>query len=70
MAFVLDDIFLPATLSAPPMTDDEFASFCTDHLELFFEMTAEGELIVMPPNDSIADLRNTQILFQLELWSR
>ena len=31
------------------MTDEEFAQFCAEHPDLFFEMTAEGELIVMPP---------------------
>jgi hypothetical protein len=48
MAFVLDDKFLPATLTAPPMTDEEFAAFCAEHPELFFEMSSEGELIVCP----------------------
>lgn len=49
MAFVLEDAFLPATLTVDPMTDDEFAEFCAEHPDLFFEMTGEGELIVMPP---------------------
>jgi hypothetical protein len=43
MAFVLDDAFLPATLTAHPMTDDEFAAFCAEHPDLFFEMTADGK---------------------------
>jgi len=34
MAFVIDDAFLPATLSAQPMTDKEFA-FCAEHPDLF-----------------------------------
>lgn len=70
MAFVLDDTFLPATLTAPPMTDDEFASFCAEHSELFFEMTAEGELVVMPPTHSLTGTRNTRILAQLAVWAQ
>jgi hypothetical protein len=31
MAFVIDDAFLPATLTAPPMTDEEFAEFRAEH---------------------------------------
>ncbi len=49
MEFILDEAFLPAILTAPPMTDEQFAQFCSDHPDLFFEMSAEGELIVMPP---------------------
>ena len=52
MGFVIDDAFLPATLTAQPMTDEEFAEFCAEHPDLFFEMTADGELIVMPPTYS------------------
>lgn len=69
MAFVLTDTFLPATLNAPPMTDDEFASFCAEHPDLFFEMTAGGELVVSAPTFSLTGMRNTEMLFQLEQWS-
>src|SRR5580698_6287147 len=70
MAFVIDDAFLPATLTAHPMTDEEFAAFCAEHPDLFFEMTAEGELIVMPPTYSYTGARNNWISSQLGIWSR
>jgi hypothetical protein len=69
MAFVIDDAFLPATLSAQPMTDEEFAAFCAEHPDLFFEMTAEGEIIVMPPTYSSTGVRNTKINRQLDVWA-
>jgi Uma2 family endonuclease len=69
MPFTIDDVFLPATLTAPPMTDEEFADFCAQHPDLFFEMTAEGELIVMPPNYSLTGLRNREIVSQLDRWA-
>ncbi len=67
---LLEDSFLPATLTAPPMTDEEFAHFCAEHPDLFFEMTAEGELIVMPPTFSLTGTQNLEILGQLRNWAR
>ena len=69
MPFTIDEAFLPATLTAPPMTDQQFADFCAEHPDLFFEMTAGGEIIVMPPNFSITGARNSQITAQLTLWA-
>src|SRR5580698_1281955 len=69
MAFMIDDAFLPATLTAHPMTDEEFAGFCAEHPDLFFEMTAEGEIIVMPPNFSKTGVRNSKITNQIVIWS-
>ena len=69
MAFVIDDAFLPATLTAHPMTDEEFARFCGEHPDLFFEMTAEGEIIVMPPTYSLTGARNSWIDRQLNAWA-
>lgn len=70
MAFVIEDAFLPATLTAEPMTDEEFAEFCAEHPDLFFEMTGEGELIVMPPTYSLTGARNAEISRQLGTWAR
>src|SRR4051812_891791 len=70
MAFLIDESFLPATLSAHPMTDDEFAAFCAEHPDLFFEMTADGEIVVMPPTHSLTGARNNEISRQLGNWAR
>ena len=70
MAFLIDESFLPATLTAHPMTDEEFAKFCGEHPDLSFEMTAEGELIVMAPTFSFTGARNTEILHQLTTWAK
>lgn len=69
MAFTLDEAFLPATLTAPPMSDEEFALFCAEHPDLFFETTAEGELIVMPASYSITGMRHMIIGKQLQSWA-
>ena len=70
MPFAIDDAFLPATLTAQPMTDEEFAAFCSEHRDLRFEMTAEGELIVMAPNCSDSSASNLDAAAQLEIWAR
>jgi Uma2 family endonuclease len=69
MAFLVDEAFLPATLTVPPMSDDEFAAFVSEHPDLNFEMTAEGELIVMPPTFSVTGFRNQEIGRQLANWA-
>jgi Uma2 family endonuclease len=70
MPFLIDDANLPATLTAQPMTDDEFSAFCADHPDLNFEMTAEGELIVMPPTHSDIGASNFEVGAQLATWAR
>jgi len=69
-AFTIDEAFLPAILTAPPMTDDQFAELCSEHPDLFFEMSGEGELIVMPPNYTLTAYRHRAILTQLDRWAQ
>ena len=69
MPFVIEDAFLPATLTAPRMTDQQFADFCAEHPDLFFEATAEGEIIVRPPNFTKDGVRNARILMELGVWA-
>jgi Uma2 family endonuclease len=70
MAIVIDEALLPVRLSAHPMTDQEFSALCAEHPDLFFEMTAEGEVIVIPPTHTVTDARNAEILGQLRNWAR
>jgi len=69
MLFTIDEAFLPAILTAPPMTDRQFADFCAEHPDLFFEMTAAGEIVVMPPTYSLTSIRNREITSQLDRWA-
>lgn len=70
MDLVIDRAFLPAILTAAPMTDDEFLSFCNEHPGLSFETTAQGELIVTPQTYSLTGARNSEITFQVHRWTR
>lgn len=67
--FLINDANLPATLTAQPMTDEEFSAFCAEHPDLNFEMTAEGEIIVMPPTYSDAGAGNSCVVARLFDWS-
>ena len=69
MSFVIQDGQLPASFTAAPMTDEEFAAFCAEHPDLQFEMTAEGEVIVMAPAYSLTAVRNARICRFLDSWS-
>jgi Uma2 family endonuclease len=70
MPFVIDDAFLPATLTAQRMTDDEFAAFCGEHPDVSFETTAEGEIVVMAPTHPLTGDRNSEINWQLRSWAK
>ncbi len=70
MRFVINDAYLPATLTAQPMTDREFTAFCSEHPDLNFEMTAEGEIIVMAPTHFLTGVSNCDIAGQLFIWAR
>ena len=70
MAFLIDTEFLPATLTAHPMSDEEFAEFCSEHPDLFFEMSAAGDLIVMAPTYSFTGVQNSEIGAQLGMWAK
>lgn len=69
MELVLKEDNLPATLTVPPMSDEEFAAFCAEHPDLFFEMTSEGDLVVMPPTRSLTGARNMRISSRLDVWA-
>ena len=52
-----------------PMTDDEFVAFCQQYEDCSVECTAEGEIIIMPPNYSRTGKRNSRITAQLVIWA-
>jgi Uma2 family endonuclease len=70
MSFAISDEYLPAVLTAKPMTDEEFTELCAEHPDLFFEMTADGQLIVMAPTQPLTSVRNANITVPLGVWAR
>ncbi len=52
------------------LTDDQFLRLCSDNRDFRLEMTAQGELIIMPPPGSKTGLRNTEITVCLANWAK
>ncbi len=69
MQITVDEANFPVKLTSGPMSDEEFLEFCADYPDYFVEMTAEGEIIIMPPNNPKAGARNTEIERQLANWA-
>jgi Uma2 family endonuclease len=53
-----------------PMTDEEFVAFCQQYEDCLVESTAEGEIIIMPPNYSRTGKRNLALGARLWLWTQ
>jgi Uma2 family endonuclease len=70
MSLVIEEAYLPATLTASLMTDEEFVEFCARYPDYFIEMSAEGEILIMPPSDFLTSAQVGEIFLQLSLWSR
>lgn len=68
------DVTLPYRLAlnvrALDMTEDQFLRFCADNGDLRMELTAEKELIIMPPAGGITGGRNSELAVDLGIWSR
>jgi Uma2 family endonuclease len=69
MRLTIDEAYLPVKLTAPSMSDEEFAEFCALYPDHFIEMTAEGEIVIMPPSYSKTGLQNSEIVTQLRIWA-
>jgi len=70
MAFLVDEPYLPAILTVGPMTDEAFAQLCAEHPDLNFELSAQGDLIVMPPSYTWMGARNAEVGAQLGNWAQ
>src|SRR6266566_5169854 len=51
------------------LTDDQFLQLCSDNGDLQFELSAEGELIIMPPPGAKTGWRELKIGQRLANWA-
>lgn len=70
MAFAIDEVHLPAVLTVGPMDDEAFALLCAEHPDLNLELSARGELIIIPQTYTWTGARNGEIMAQLRNWAR
>ena len=73
MQVTLPEEALPATLRLNPelhMSDDEYYEFCMANPEVFFERTAEGEIVIAPPVGLESNDREVDIASELRQWAK
>jgi Uma2 family endonuclease len=61
------------TLTIPPdvaLTDEQFYQLSTANEEWRMELTAAGELIIMPPTGGESGVRNSDLNLQVGVWNR
>jgi Uma2 family endonuclease len=69
MALMISEEHLPATLTVPRMNDEEFLEFCSQYPDCFVEVSADGEVTIMPPNYPLTAARGCRILVALASWT-
>lgn len=69
MALMISEEHLPATLTVPRMNDEEFVEFCSHYPDCFVEVSADGEVTIMPPNYSLTAIRGSAVVSALRVWA-
>jgi len=69
-AFVLDEEEpLTLDMKSAGLTDEQFYQLCADNRELRLELTANRELVIMPPTGGETGRRNTRLTQRLANWA-
>ena len=55
---------------ANSISDEQFEQLCVQNQDTKFEMTSQGELIVMSPTGSESGRKNADLLTQISIWNR
>jgi Uma2 family endonuclease len=57
-------------LDAIHLTDDQFYQLCQDNREVFLELTAKGELVIMPPVGGDSGRYEASFIIDVGNWNR
>ena len=60
---------LPATFTAPGLTEKQFLALCEQFPDATLEYTEDGEVIVMPPIDPLNGARGARVVQRLSNWA-
>lgn len=61
------------SLNVPPavaLTDEQFYQLCVANEDWKLELTADGELMIMPPTGGETGIKNSDLNAQLVVWNR
>ncbi len=64
------DTTLTIDFKAVGLSDDNFYQLCADNPNLRIEISADGELVIMPPAFGDTGERNFDLIVQLGIWNR
>jgi Uma2 family endonuclease len=59
---------LPATLTAPGLSEADFLALAEEFPDCFLEYTAEGTVLIMPPTDPETSARVARTTYRLMQW--
>jgi Uma2 family endonuclease len=51
------------------LTEEQFVCLCQENRDLRLELTAQGELVIMPPAGSETALHNSRLTRHLDIWA-
>jgi Uma2 family endonuclease len=57
-------------ISSMSLTDEQFLRLCQENPEMRLELSAQGELVIMPPTGSKTGLRNSTFTYELVAWAK
>lgn len=60
---------LPATFTAPDLTDEQFLALSKQFPDATLEYTEDGEVVVMPPTDPLNSARVARVVQRLANWA-
>src|SRR5450432_2431000 len=66
---MVEETYMPLTLFAPDITDEQFEALCDQYADYRLEYSADGEVIIMPPTDPKTGIRNAAITKRLGIWA-
>ena len=52
------------------LSEQQFEELCRDNPDKKFELSAKGELVVMPPTSLESGWRNTELTTEVNIWSK
>jgi len=64
--------YVPTVFDFRPLglSDEQFENLCRNHPDLNVEMSAEGELIIVPPTLPYTGKKNSDLNFHVQVWAR
>jgi Uma2 family endonuclease len=73
----MSQVISPTELSVPfklnvqtmKLTEEQFVRLCQENPDLRIELTAEGELVIMPPTGLETGRRNIRLVRRLDTWT-